>query len=125
MFTARYGLIPYVKQITFGLEKFNKASWLFSIDSTELVNSAHTRSHNYSACLRMRFISGFFFSHVYVSCAFTSANHPFYDAYSDSKYRFAVKENRVTFRINFYCYQILHSSNYFSTYSPPLLRYLS
>jgi len=48
-----------------------------------------------------------------------------YDAYSESKYRFAVKQNRVRFRIKFYCYQILHSSNYFSTYSPPLLRHLS
>ena len=46
-------------------------------------------------------------------------------AYSDSKYCFAVKNNRVWFRIKFYCYQILHSSNYFSTYSPPLLRHLS
>ena len=35
-----------------------------------------------------------------------------YEAYSDSKYRFAVK-NRVRFLIKFYCYQILHSSNYF------------
>ena len=46
-----------------------------------------------------------------------------YEAYSESKYRFAVK-NHVNFRIKFYCYQILHSSNYFSTYSPPLLRQL-
>jgi len=43
-----------------------------------------------------------------------------YEAYSESKYRFAVKENRVRFSTKFYCYQILHSSNYFSTYSPPL-----
>jgi len=48
-----------------------------------------------------------------------------HEAYSESKYRFAVKKNRVRFRIKFYCYQILHSSNYFSTYSPPLLRHLS
>ena len=49
----------------------------------------------------------------------------FYKAYSASKYRFAVKKNRVRFRVKFY-YQILHSSNYFSIYSPPLLRpYLS
>ena len=48
-----------------------------------------------------------------------------YEAYSEGKYRFAVKKNRVRFRIKFYCYQILHSSNYFSTYSPPLLRHLS
>jgi len=34
-----------------------------------------------------------------------------YEAYSESKYRFAVK-NRL--RTKFYCYQILHSSNYFS-----------
>ena len=44
-----------------------------------------------------------------------------YEAYSDSKYRFAVKKNRVSFLIKFYCDQIIHSSNYFSTYSPPLL----
>ena len=49
--------------------------------------------------------------------------HRTYEVYSESKYRFAVK-NKVRFRIKF-CYQILHSSNYFSTYSPPLLRYLS
>jgi len=48
-----------------------------------------------------------------------------YEAYSDSEYRFAVKIIRVKFRIKFYCYQILHSSNYISTYSPPLLRHLS
>ena len=48
-----------------------------------------------------------------------------YEAYSDSKYRFAVKKNRVRFRIKSYCYQILQSSDYFSTYSPPLLRHLS
>ena len=48
-----------------------------------------------------------------------------YEAYSENKYRFAMKKNRVRFRIKFYCYQILHSSNYFSTYSPPLLRHLS
>ena len=42
----------------------------------------------------------------------------------ESKYRFAVK-NRIRFRLNFYCYRILHSSNYFSTYSSPLLRHLS
>ena len=47
-----------------------------------------------------------------------------YEAYSESKYRFAVKKNRVRFHIKFYCYQILHSSNSFSTYSPPLLRHL-
>jgi len=47
-----------------------------------------------------------------------------YEAYSESKYRFAVKEIRVSFHIKFYCYQILYSSNYFSTYSPPLLRHL-
>ena len=35
------------------------------------------------------------------------------------------KNNRVRFRIKFYCYQIQHSSNYFSTYSPPLLRHFS
>jgi len=29
-------------------------------------------------------------------------------------------KNRVRFLIKCYCYQILHSSNYFSTYSPPL-----
>ena len=46
------------------------------------------------------------------------------EAYSESKYRFVVK-NRVCFRIKFYCYQILHSPNYFSTYSPPLLRHIS
>ena len=48
----------------------------------------------------------------------------FYEAYSESKYRFTVKKNQVRFLIKFYCYQILHSSNYFSTYSPPLLRHL-
>jgi len=48
-----------------------------------------------------------------------------YEAYSESKYRFAVKKNRVRLHIKFYCYQILHYSNYFSTYSPPLLRHLS
>jgi len=48
-----------------------------------------------------------------------------YEAYSESKYCFAVKKNRVSFRIKFYCYRILHSSNYFSTYSPLLLRHLS
>jgi len=48
-----------------------------------------------------------------------------YKAYSESKYRFAVKKNRIKFRIKLYCYQILHSSNYLSTYSPPLLRHLS
>ena len=32
-----------------------------------------------------------------------------YEAYSDSKYRFAVKKNRVRFRIKFYCYQILQT----------------
>jgi len=48
-----------------------------------------------------------------------------YEAYSESKYRFAVKKIQVRFPIKFYCYQILHSSNYFSTYSPPLLRHLS
>jgi len=48
-----------------------------------------------------------------------------YEAYSESEYCFAVKKNQVRFRIKFYCYQILHSSNYFSTYSPPLLRHLS
>jgi len=47
-----------------------------------------------------------------------------YEGYSESRYRFAVK-NRVSFRIKFYCYQILHSSNDFPTYSPPLLRHLS
>ena len=47
-----------------------------------------------------------------------------YEAYSESKYCFAVK-NGLRFRIKCYCYQILHSSNYFSTYSPSLLRYLS
>ena len=46
-----------------------------------------------------------------------------YEAYSDSKYRFSVKiSNKVSYK--FYCYQILHSSNYFSTYPPPLLRHL-
>ena len=34
-------------------------------------------------------------------------------------------KNRVRFLIKFYCYQILHSSNYFSTYTPPLLKNLS
>ena len=48
-----------------------------------------------------------------------------YEACSECKYRFVVKKNRVIFRIKFYCYQILHSSNHFSTYSPPLLRHLS
>ena len=48
-----------------------------------------------------------------------------YDAYSESKYCLVVKRNWVRFRTKFYCYQILHSSNYFSTYSPPLLRHLS
>ena len=48
-----------------------------------------------------------------------------YKAYSESKYRFAVKKNLFSFHTKFYCYQILHSSNYFSTYSPPLLRHLS
>jgi len=38
-----------------------------------------------------------------------------YEAYSESKYRFAVKKNRVRFRIKFYYHQILHSSNCFST----------
>ena len=47
-----------------------------------------------------------------------------YDAYSENKYRFTVK-NRVRFRIKFNSCQILRSSNYFSTYSPPLLRHLS
>jgi len=41
-----------------------------------------------------------------------------YEAYSESKYCFTV-------RIKFYCYQILHSSNYFSIYSPPLLKNVS
>jgi len=48
-----------------------------------------------------------------------------YEAYSESKYRFAVKKNRLRFRTKSYCYQSLHSSNYFSTYSPPLLRHFS
>jgi len=39
-----------------------------------------------------------------------------YEAYSDSKYRFAAKQNRVRFRIKCYCYQILHSPTNFSTY---------
>jgi len=47
-----------------------------------------------------------------------------YEGYSESKYRFAVKNNRVRFHIKFYCFQIQHSSNYFSTYLPPLLRHL-
>ena len=47
-----------------------------------------------------------------------------YEAYSESQYRFVVK-TRVRFRTKFYCYQILHSSYYFCTYSPPLLTYLS
>ena len=47
-----------------------------------------------------------------------------YEAYSESKYHFAVKK-KSRFHIKFNCYQILHSSNYFSTYSPPLLRHLS
>ena len=47
-----------------------------------------------------------------------------YEAYSESNYRFAeIKLSKVSYKI--YCYQILHSSNYFSTYSPPLLRQLS
>ena len=49
---------------------------------------------------------------------------PYYEAYSESKYRFVVKKIRIRFRIKFYCDQILHSSNYFSTYSPQLLRHL-
>jgi len=47
-----------------------------------------------------------------------------YEAYSESAYRFAVKKS-IKFLIKFYCYQVLHSSNYFSTYSPSLLRHLS
>jgi len=38
---------------------------------------------------------------------------------------FRCKKIRVRFRIQYYCYQALHSSNYFPTYSPPLLRHLS
>jgi len=51
-----------------------------------------------------------------------------YEAYSESKYCFAVKINRVRIRrirIKFYCYQIQHTSNYFSTYTSPFLRQLS
>jgi len=47
-----------------------------------------------------------------------------YEAYSESKYIFAIK-NRISFVIKFYCYQILHSLNCFSTYSLPLMRHLS
>jgi len=48
------------------------------------------------------------------------------EAYSASKYRFTVKKkNWVRFHIKCYCYHILHSSDYFSTYLPPLLRHLS
>ena len=36
-----------------------------------------------------------------------------YEAYPESKYNFTVKKNRIRFRIKFYFYQILHSSNYF------------
>jgi hypothetical protein len=46
-----------------------------------------------------------------------------YEAFSESKYRLSVKKNCVRFGIKFYCYQILHSSDYFSTYLPPLLWY--
>jgi hypothetical protein len=66
--------------------------------------------------------------HIYISSRQNKCHaesETIYEAYSESKYRFAVKTNRIKFRIKFYCYQILHSSNYFSTYSPPLLRHLS
>jgi len=42
-----------------------------------------------------------------------SLKNTVYEAYSESKYRFAVRQNWVRFRIKFYYYQILHSSNYF------------
>jgi len=66
--------------------------------------------------------------HIFAFCLpWNQRPHNFlnYETYSESKYRFDIKKNRVRFRIKFYCYQILHSSNYFSTYSPPLLRHLS
>jgi len=50
---------------------------------------------------------------------------PTYKAYLESKYRFPVKKDRIRFNIKFYCYQIIHSSDCFSTYLLPLLRHLS
>ena len=46
-------------------------------------------------------------------CACIEGYGSVYEAYSGSKYRFAVKKIRVRFHIKFYCHQILHSSNCF------------
>jgi len=47
-----------------------------------------------------------------------------YEAYSENKYRFAVKKS-IKFSYKILLLLILHFSNYFSTYSPPLLKHLS
>jgi hypothetical protein len=92
------------------METFHRHSLAvsFSISSWSGANSL--RSMRLNSCNKKQSHSN---AEEFNTC-FKYLPHYKYEAYSESKYRFAVKKkNRVRFRTKFYCYQIPHSSNYF------------